>query len=357
MAGRGARRDRLSPSRRSSPSSCRCRPSPLPKGLPTATRARITTTQVYLVRQAIFLVKLAAGSAGAPTRGCARDSRCRRCRPTRARGGLVSGAHQFRGQERGLRRRGGLRRRRLGRGRRGRGGDARARRRARRDRRGRRLARSGRLPALARTARMRDLMDDWGVAGHHGPRALAGRAGAHDGRHHGHQQRHLRAHARRHLPAVGEGARRERAARARARGARPLERELFVEEVPEAARGRSNVLAEAGRRQARLVRLALHAALREGLRRLGPVPAGLPQRVRKQSTQPQLRARDARARRPDRLLARRSTGSSSSGTRAVGVTGRFVHPATHAARRTRFTVRAKQGGGRRGVGRRTRRCC
>ncbi|MBK7859021.1 MAG: GMC family oxidoreductase N-terminal domain-containing protein [Archangiaceae bacterium] len=97
--------------------------------------------------------------------------------------------------------------------------------------------------------------------------------------------------------------------RGAARLARPLER---------AGDGR--------RAGAGLGRVALHAAVREALRGLGPLPAGLPGPPQAEP-QPELRARGAAAPGHGGPCAPVSR-ITFEGTRAGAVTGRFVHPVT-----------------------------
>ena len=119
-----------------------------------------------------------------------------------------------------------------------------------------------------------------------------------------------------------------------------IERELFVEEVPERARGLSNLLAKRGAD-------ALAWPSSHYMRRYVKDCAGAGQCLqgcrgrRKQSTNlnyvPETIARGGfvvSSAPVDRVLFERN--------RAVGVTGRFVHPATRATG-TRFVVRAKRG--------------
>ncbi len=128
---------------------------------------------------------------------------------------------------------------------------------------------------------------------------------------------------------------RERVGRAQDR----IERDLFVEEVPEASRGVSNTLAKRGAD-------ALHWPHSHYIRRYVKGCLGTGQCLqgcrarRKQSTNinyvPETLARGGlvvSSAPVDRILFER--------TRAIGVTGRFVHPTTR-AQGTRFTVRAKR---------------
>ncbi len=118
-----------------------------------------------------------------------------------------------------------------------------------------------------------------------------------------------------------------------------IERELFVEEVPAAARGRSNLLAKAGAE-------ALGWKDSHYMRRYVKDCQGAGQCLqgcrgrRKQSTNinyiPETRDRGGvilSCAPVDRIM--------TEGSRAVGVTGRFVHPQTH-REGTRFVVRAKK---------------
>ncbi len=118
-----------------------------------------------------------------------------------------------------------------------------------------------------------------------------------------------------------------------------VERELCVEEVPVAARGRSNLLAKRGGDALGFSDSHYMMRYAKGCEGSGQCIQGCRAR-RKQSTNlnyvPETRARGGiilSSAPVERVLLERG--------RAVGVTGRFVHPSTH-AKGTRFVVRARR---------------
>ena len=118
-----------------------------------------------------------------------------------------------------------------------------------------------------------------------------------------------------------------------------IERELYVEEVPPAALGRSNLLAKAGADALRWSDSHFMHRYVRGCEGKGQCLQGC-RAGNKQSTNlnyvPETRARGGlilSSAPVDRIL--------TEGTRAVGVTGRFSHPQTRAAG-TRFIVRARK---------------